>query len=274
MSPVGSQAAFKATLAACRSAAGKATQALVHSWPVIPASLGLFLLHSLLSNLLQGFGMAGGFVLGMIQITLLSIYYGWLADLAHGQKLRFKDLMSLDYGLFSDVINTAFVLYLITFVLQTIGRGGSLGNLQLIVQLVIAVVLNSLAEAVYISRRQGLDALSHAASFMRSNWIEWLITWLLPLIPACGAGIGYFALMLATSEPLLPALLPAGVLLRTVLGFAPARMFFSGDLGFLALGGTVLVTVLTNWLMLFRADLYKWLDTSSRRSRAFREAAR
>lgn len=274
MTSVGPQAAVQATCAAYLRAARKANEGMIRSWPIIPASLALFLLHSLLANLLQGLGMAGGFVLGMIQITLLSLYYGWLSDTAHGQKLRFKDLASLDYSLFSDILNAAFILFLIGFVLQTLSRGTSLGNLQLIMQLVIAVVLNALAEAVYLSRRQGLDALSHAADFMRHNWIEWIITWLVPLIPAFGAGLGYFALMLATSEPLLPALLPAGVLLRAALGFAPPEMFFSGELGFLALGGTILVTTLVNWLMLFRADLYLWLDSSSRRSRAFREAAR
>jgi hypothetical protein len=126
----------------------------------------------------------------------------------------------------------------------------------LCVRLGLVLIFNAVPEVIHQRRYDGLTALIYAANFTRANWIEWFLPLLVLVLPVLIILPSYFLGVLASTEPLLPALV-------IVHSWEPLG-YYAGSV--MSLTGLVL----GNWFMLFRAQLFNELDGGSRRRMVYR----
>ena len=244
-----------ATALIYRDCAVKASKALVKNWLILPASCAAYFAFMVSATFLSPMGFAGGMILGMIQIFLVSLYYGWLWASVERDKLTRHNLLQFDYSLFSSAINVAFVLFIAQFIVQSFAQSAGHGEVMLFLQLAIIVIFNAVPEVIYVHRYDGMLGLSEAGKFTRDNWIEWylpLVAILLPWILLSPQGV---VLSLAKMHPLLPAVI-----------VLPATSVSLGGLGWVALPVGIIVL---NWFMIFRGFLFRELESGSRRQRIY-----
>lgn len=262
----------QATLVVYKECAIDATRALRKSWPLIPGSFLAYLLFLFLYNILSIFSInagaqfAIGFILGFIHIGLLSLYYRWLSEARDRQGLSIKDLLLFDRSLFFQTISVAFIFFLIDYFLSSLFRGIQQAALfPLFLQLALVFAFNAIPEVIYLRRLDGMSALGTAVIFLRDNSIEWLLPFVVVLLPAVLLSPGGAVVLLSQSEPLLPPL-------TVVTAWKPFVIQYSWQHGseLLGWGLTILSLVIANWYMLFRGYLYNALESGTRRTRAFR----
>jgi hypothetical protein len=125
------------------------------------------------------------------------------------------------------------------------------------------VVFNVAPELLVFERGQGSELLSEAARFLQVNWPEWIPPYLL------GSALTAWALS--------PLQVPDQSTLQVAASaFGPSFSFtllglhlLLGAPTWLVLPQTALLLAITHTFMLFRAQLYRRLADSSRRSRAW-----
>lgn len=255
---------LRATAGIYRDAIVSACRDLFRNWPIVIGSVGIYFIYTISASLLSEFGFAGGMVAGMIQIALLSLYYAWISQSVERERLSFANLIEFDVGLFFNVISVAFILFIAQFVLQQLTQGLDATFLILCVQLAIVLIFNAIPEVVHLHRIESMPALSEAARFTRDNWIEWYAPFLLLISPWLILNPLSVLLAISGSNPLLPPLLI--IQGATVVGF-----YWSPPMQW---GLVIIAIVVANWLMLFRAHLFKALESGTRRQRAYRAKSR
>ena len=161
--------------------------------------------------------------------------------------------------MFLDILGVAFIFFLaligLEFFIAT-DQSSHWRLLRTIVSLLLFLIFNPVAEVTYTHRFSGMHALSHAANFIKDNWIEWFIPLAILMAPAIYLYADSIALILANAEILLPA--TAIVRVWSIFGLITGYA--------LSLIG-ILIAI---WFMLFRGFLFAALDSSSRRQRAFK----
>jgi len=231
--------------------AKKASGYFLRSWLLVPISIGLFLINVLLMGLAAPLGFAGGFIIGLGQLLLLTVYYNLLIKSLEPHGLRFKQLQDLDFSLFFDLLSVAFIFFIAKFLVHSLFSGmGELQAATLLLQLGIVILFNCIPEVIYLSRQQGLEALTTSLQFIKNFWLEWFIPLLLLAIPAILFYSDATVLLLARSHELLPPLF-------IIQGW----MVFGDLIGGLA---TLVALIVASWFMLFRAELYRALEGRSR----------
>jgi len=244
---------FNKLLKTYSNAARLATKGLIRNWVLVLASIAAFILYQSTAQLFGRFGFAGGMVVGLANLLLLTLYYSWLSEVSDGGRLEVKELIKLDYSLFSGTINAAFIIYLATLLASYVFHGSN-SALILILNLLIVLVFNALPESLYIQRYDGMGALSFAANFTRENWIEWYLPFVLLLTPFLyQLGSMPALIALSGSTPFLPASI-------IVLGATEVLVMF----GINQWLGLLLGVILSNWFMLFRAELFRSLERGVR----------
>jgi hypothetical protein len=234
--------------------------ALLKNWPLLPATLVLFVLFQLSLHLFAPLGLAGGFLVGMLSLILLCYFYSWIAEVVSNRSIPWtkKSSYLFEPNLFFSLLSAAFILYLFQLVVSAFTQG--LQEAQLLVpsvKLIVVIIFNALAEVVYIHRYQGLAAFSYSAQFVRDNWIEWFLPFLLLFIPWLMAGPLIFFLALSSVNPLMPSLFAVTSVLRAFEDTNALLM--------------VLISLMfALWYTIFRGYLFKELDSGSRRQRMFR----
>lgn len=235
---------------------------LARNWIVIPASLLAFVFFSVTLGLFgkMNMGLAGGFIAGLIQIALLTLYYFWISETAERHRLTLKELLTFDSSLFSSIINVGFIFFLAQLVIESFSHGATSIPIMLMVSLAISLVFNPIAEVIQQRRGDGLGSLKEAYSFIQENWIEWFGPFVLMLLPWIWISPAGPLSALSQTNPLLPAA-------PLVWGAQQVGTFFGGY------GATIpallVGVVLANWFMVFRSLLYRALGTTSRRKRAY-----
>ena len=137
-----------------------------------------------------------------------------------------------------------------------LGTGMDAGWASIILQLLFVVLLNSLPETLYLTRRDGMDGIQESFSFTTKNWIEWYLPYFIFLSPLLLLGGGSLLLIISQTNVLLPAV----PILMIPFFIFPGLQMLCLPLGL----------ILAHWYMLFRAKLYQELDTGSRRQRLFK----
>lgn len=264
-----------ATAASYKEAASNASRSLKKNWIILPASAGACLVFALAQIFFSRFGFTAGLFIGLIEILLISVYYCWLFDSIRRDKISFDNIIHIDGSVFSSVINTAFILFIIKFFIFSLVQGLSLEWVPILVQFGLVIVCNALPEVVYMHRFDGLSALSEAAKFTRDNWIEWFIPFIIILIPWLIISPPQIFVLMIGSDPFFPdltELMPASVLFRS-FEILPV---LSGS--FLGASVPYLTTIVSlafgiigfNWFMLFRGFLFKDFESGTRRQRMYR----
>lgn len=231
-----------------------ASKALLRGWLIIPASIAAYIAFEISAQLVAPFGFAGGFLLGLVQIALLTLFYSWLQRSRERSGLSWKELIEFDGSLFIAIINAAFILFIAKFLAQTMSGGSP--QLPLFLQLGIVVIFNALPETIMVHRYPGIPALTATAEFVKSYWIEWFLPLLVVTAPILFLSWDLLVWFLANSEELLP--------IMVVIQVWPL-VFPSGGIVL-----SLLTLALGCWFMLFRLALYQELEGTSMRSRIYK----
>lgn len=234
------------TLNIYKRCTSRATSGLIRNWPLVLGSIVAFIALELALQIFSPLGMAGGFIVGFIQIFLLSLYYAWISGTVEKERIRIPDLYQIDMSLFFAILNVAFILFIVNFLLQ-----GADWGLKLIISLAINVLLNAVPEVIYNHRSEGLDSIVYTANFVRTHWIEWFTPLLVVIAPLLFLlhSPKQALILFSVGEPLLPAVLVA----------RQGDLFFSYGNIFGVLGVFVAI-LLANWYMIFRGYLFQELE--------------
>ena len=250
-----------------------AVRALLRNWPLIIGSIGLLLVYNISARLFGASGIAGGLLLGLISAILLSVYYSWISASVDRERLKFNDLFVIDYGLFSVVINSAFILWIVSFVAQSLRASQSGEFLYMCISLGLFVGLNALPEVLYRQRSNGIEALADSGRFTRDHSIEWFIPMLILSLPLLIAQPALFVLRLASTSPLLPLpfyepiarFLTGNVL--TLLGYVLPPLSANITNVIELVIAAILASAIINIVMLFRGYLFRELESGGLRRR-------
>lgn len=241
----------------CARDAGKN---LARNWLILPGMIVLYMLFMFLAALAAPLGILGGFILGLGGIALLSYFYSWIVRSSRQERLTLKKMYQFDQTVFQPLLSAAFLVFILTFPLSLLPNDPQMSLFKASVALILVLVFNALPEVVYVHRQEGFASLKEAANFTITNWIEWYIPFLIILSPWMiligGGGIEGILFLIASGSPIFPPL----VLMQTPLVLLP---------GF-PLVGMLLSLVLIAWYMLFRAELFRDLDTGGYRARKFK----
>lgn len=254
-----------ATIQMYKGCAVSATKSLYRNLPLLAASVAVYAVFMIAVSFLGGMGMAGGLILGLLNVALLTFYYSWIGECVRKNRIFLKEYLNFDYMLFSAVINAAFILFIASFLLQMLTAGMNAGVILLCVSLGLFIFFNALPETLYIHGYNGAAAFSEAFRFVRDNWIEWFLPLLVFFLPVLIASPISMLLMFSTGDPLLPVL--KFIQLFSLSASSLGGAFFPDGFQLLL---TLLSLVAGTWFMIFRGFLYLALESGSRRQRAFR----
>ncbi|RMG40466.1 MAG: hypothetical protein D6719_10910 [Candidatus Dadabacteria bacterium] len=219
-------------------------------------SVVAFLLYKAASTFFAPFGFGGGFLVGFIEIALLAYFYSWLADIRTGEKLVLDSFLRFDYGMFFNAISVAFIIFLVRFFVMSVAQGSGNQIILMCFDLGVLLIFNAVPEVVVIHRFEGINALSHALTFTRDNWIEWYLPYVLIIAPVILALHADSLAVIAMTNPLLP-----------VYPIVLSPLYFLK--GHFALLAQLFGVVLACWFMIFRSLLFEKLESGTRRQRAF-----
>lgn len=237
-----------------REAARLATKSLLKAPLVLLFSALAYVAMQVAIRIFGPFGMAGGFALGMVQIALLTYFYSWISAAVQRDKVNFSNFHEFDGPLFMRLISVAFIFFIVTFLVQSTTQGLVPGTLQLFLGLAIVFLFNAIPEVVVVRGYEGLSALQYALGFARDNFFAWftpLLAMVAPLIMLSADGA---ILLVAQTDPLLPAFLI----------FRALRL--SLELSTVGIVAVPLAIIATVWCTLFRMHLFSSLDGMHRYS--------
>lgn len=233
----------------------QATSGLIRNYVILAGSVIAYIIFIISINIFGQMGFAGGMILGLIHIALVSAYYSWISDTTSRDKLNFKQLWQLDYGMFSTVMSVAFVLWIARFIIQSLIQGLNEAWLLDLMDLAIFLIFNAIPEVIYIQKMESVPALKSAANFTQRFWIEWYLPLLVILSPWLLYSALYALLVLSDSQVLLPSL-------TVITSLSALGKIYSWLPGWLLIA---LGLVLANWYMLFRAQLFQALESNKYR---------
>ena len=244
------------TCKAYGSAGSNASKMLLKNWRILPGSVALYFTLEQAEQLISPFGVAGGFILGLVQVALLSLYYRWLELTVEKTKISWTELFEFDGPLYWSLLGVAFLLSIGNLVFhQAFAGSTSLAWIPAIFGLVVFVLFNPIAEVTYSHRDDTFPNFSSALSFVKENWIEWFLPIVVVLIPMLRHNPLDALSLISSTEVLLP--------IQIVL-----QSFGEALSGYEKVGAAITVIVGT-WFMIFRGFLFQELSGSSRRKRAF-----
>jgi len=256
---------LKATWALYKDSAVDAAKGLGRSMFAVLALALAFVVLAVVGALVGGFGMAGGFIMGLVEVVVI----GWYLSLVEvgvvaNRRVTFSDLRQNVGRYFWEVISILFIFWIGELVL------GMAAPAVLLVAVPVCVLLfNPVPEMIYQERTQSMALLSDSLRFMQENWPEWLGAQLL-----AGVFLGGWAWLVFGGRP------DPAMILKLVQVFGPWFGFIqvgSYALASLAVGGfigAVVILAFTHFFMLFRGHLYRRLRHSSRRGRAWQSRMR
>lgn len=199
-------------------------------------------------------GMAGGFIMGLFLAFAVSCYLASLISAFNSEQKSFKTLLQEGAVIFSPVINVFFCFFLINLLLSSFKQ---FQGLILFANLIIAIVLNPIPEIILLRPASITDMFSDSFEFIRDNILEWF----LPI----------FVLLLSIS------FINVDMAKRILFSFStdnPLRLieFLVMNLSLLILKPfSLLILVITYYILLFRLYLFHSLSNSSRRKRIYSE---
>lgn len=224
------------------------------------ATNGFYLLYTLF----LGGTILDGIIFAIVEALFLSCYFALMSDLIYYDRMSLKYFSSNFTKYFRQVYSVFFIIFIASIIFgQTLAS--SLGlTPYYVISLILYLGFNPLAEEVYIKGNYHINAFEDAFSFMRDNFIHWIIPLVIYL--AIGYGIG------AVQIP--------GITISDLIYIPTGYFDFSLPAGNIetwsvlrAAGGSILFTVLFSIISaiyaVFRGCLFRILDGSSMRKRSY-----
>jgi hypothetical protein len=248
-------------------------RSLAKSWMAMLALIVFAVLFLGAARLVGPLGIAGGFLLGILNALLVGATLRLIEQSLGGARpLRFTDVTESFGHYFWDVIGVGFVLWLPTMLLEMGMQANPYGQfLSSAFLLLVFILLNPAPEAIYQVRHNSpLDVFKTSYEFVVEHWIEWFLPFAILILPVVlspsglqeffslsglvgrGAGLNFFQILM----------LPV----TAIGGWLSYVGIDSGGQGIILL---LLTPPVAMAILLFRGHLFAALHGSSRRQRLF-----
>ncbi len=248
-------------------------RSLAKSWMAMLALIVFAVLFLGAARIVGPLGMAGGFLLGIINALLVGATLRLIEQSLSGARpLRFADVTESFGHYFWDVIGVGFVLWLPTMLLEMGMQANPYGQfLSSAFLLLVFILLNPAPEVIYQVRHNSpLDVFKTAYEFVVEHWIEWFLPFAILILPVVlspsglqeffslsglvgrGAGLNFFQMLM----------LPV----TAIEGWLSYVGIDSGGQGIILI---LLTPPVAMAILLFRGHLFAALHGSSRRQRLF-----
>ncbi len=248
-------------------------RSLAKSWVAMLALIVFAVLFLGAARIVGPLGMAGGFLLGIINALLVGATLRLIEQSLSGARpLRFTDVTESFGHYFWDVIGVGFVLWLPTMLLEMGMQANPYGQfLSSAFLLLVFILLNPAPEVIYQVRHNSpLDIFKTSYEFVVEHWIEWFLPFAILILPVVlspsglqeffslsglvgrGAGLNFFQILM----------LPV----TAIEGWLSYAGIDSGGQGIILL---LLTPPVAMAILLFRGHLFAALHGSSRRQRLF-----
>ncbi len=204
----------------------------------------------------------GGIILGLLFAACFSSYLTLLASAVAGQKVRWVDLQKGFQARFWDVISVMFALWIIRFGTQFLASstGHNAGAVMAMVGVAIALFFNVIPEMLYQGQSRSFALLMDSARFITRNWMGWffphIVLAVIVFAPMGALRVSHPGELVLLFQRMFSLAGPVGLFLQTPLWAKP------------------LVLLLVHFVMVFRGLLFKELQYSNPRLRAFQAAQR
>jgi len=241
-----------------------ATKGLIKNWIILPGTIAAYVALLFILNLTSGLGMVGGFIAGLFYVAFLTYFYGWVAQTIRKEKISLNSLKEFDWSLFSALISIGFIFWILSMLVTPFGHATETSWILACYSLGVFICFNAIPEIVFIKRYESIAALKYSFNFIKDNWIEWFMPFVILLAPAILTRPVSFLTALSGANPFSSGgdpLLPAKFI------FVQLTSILSASIGSL---GILLALIVTAWFMIFRGYLFTKLDGSSRRQRTYR----
>ncbi|MBH0201310.1 MAG: hypothetical protein HP496_03150 [Nitrospira sp.] len=248
-------------------------RSLTRSWVTMLALMVFAVLFLVVSRIAAPLGMAGGFILGLVNAALVGATLRLIEQsLSAARTIQFTDVTDSVGHYFWDVIGVGFILWIPTLLLDMGMQANPYGQfLSSAFLLLVFLLLNPAPEVIYQVRHDSsLEVLKTSYQFILEHWIEWFLPFAILILPVVlspsglleffslsgrvgrGAGLDFFQILL----------LPF-----TAIGGWLSYVGFDSD------GQGIVLLLLTPpmamVILLFRGHLFASLHGSSRRQRLF-----
>ncbi|QPD04952.1 MAG: hypothetical protein Nkreftii_002726 [Candidatus Nitrospira kreftii] len=248
-------------------------RSLAKSWMAMLALIVFAVLFLGAARLVGPLGIAGGFLLGILNALLVGATLRLIEQSLSGARpLRFTDVTESFGHYFWDVIGVGFVLWLPTMLLEMGMQANPYGQfLSSAFLLLVFILLNPAPEVIYQVRHNSpLDVFKTSYEFVVEHWIEWFLPFAVLILPVVlsptglqeffslsglvgrGAGLNFFQILM----------LPV----TAIEGWLSYVGIDSGGQGIILL---LLTPPVAMAILLFRGHLFAALHGSSRRQRLF-----
>jgi hypothetical protein len=248
-------------------------RSLAKSWVAMLALIVFAVLFLGVARIVGPLGIAGGFLLGIINALLVGATLRLVEQSLSGARpLRFTDVTQSFGHYFWDVIGVGFVLWLPTMLLEMGLQANPYGQfLSSAFLLLVFILLNPAPEVIYQVRHNSpLDVFKTSYEFVVEHWIEWFLPFAVLILPVVlspsglqeffslsglvgrGAGLNFFQILM----------LPV----TAIEGWLSYVGIDSGGQGIILL---LLTPPVAMAILLFRGHLFAALHGSSRRQRLF-----
>jgi len=248
-------------------------RSLAKSWMAMLALIVFAVLFLGAARLVGPLGIAGGFLLGILNALLVGATLRLIEQSLGGARpLRFTDVTESFGHYFWDVIGVGFVLWLPTMLLEMGMQANPYGQfLSSAFLLLVFILLNPAPEVIYQVRHNSpLDVFKTCYEFVVEHWIEWFLPFAILILPVVlspsglqeffslsglvgrGAGLNFFQILM----------LPV----TAIGGWLSYVGIDSGGQGIILL---LLTPPVAMAILLFRGHLFAALHGSSRRQRLF-----
>ncbi|MDR4462703.1 MAG: hypothetical protein MRJ66_00390 [Nitrospira sp.] len=248
-------------------------RSLTKSWVAMIALIVFAVLFLGAARIVGPLGIAGGFLLGMINALLVGATLRLIEQSLSGARaLRLADVTESFGQYFWDVIGVGFVLWLPTMLLDMGMQANPYGQfISSAFLLLVFILLNPAPEVIYQVRHNSpLDVFKTSYEFVLEHWIEWFLPFAILILPVVlspsglqeffslsglvgrGAGLNFFQMLM----------LPV----TAIEGWLSYVGIDSDGQGIILL---LLTPPVAMTILLFRGHLFAALHGSSRRQRMF-----
>lgn len=225
---------------------------LILIMPLIYSIIYKFVMMAFNITLAPVLGFASGFILPIISSLILSSYYSQLSDVIFYNRLNFNNFKNSFKDYFASIYSVYFILILISWITPALSK---MMSILIVINFILIIVLNPIAESIYIRGEYYTSAYSHCVEFMKENFLLWIIPFIIYLILLRILGLSIENYILTSNIIDIPLGLNTESLV--VLGFDIQNL------------KQLLIIVLTGVYAIFRGCLYKILHNSTRRKRAY-----
>lgn len=161
-------------------------RSLAKSWMAMLALIVFAVLFLGAARLVGPLGIAGGFLLGILNALLVGATLRLIEQSLSGARpLRFTDVTESFGHYFWDVIGVGFVLWLPTMLLEMGMQANPYGQfLSSAFLLLVFILLNPAPEVIYQVRHNSpLDVFKTSYEFVVEHWIEWFLPFAVLILP-------------------------------------------------------------------------------------------